>query len=109
MILMGFLEVDPRSLHSTAQKYSDIAVEVRRIFNSVNSSMEKLTSSAVWQGQSSKDYINSFSSLKTRLDMHISQLEELGPRTGQVATSYQDTDERTGAAAKQLESGDYRA
>ena len=107
--MSSFLEVDPRSLHSTATKYADIAAEVRRIFNDVNNSMETITSSAVWQGQSSKAYINSFSNLKTRLDLHISQLEELGPRTGQVATNYQDTDKENELAAKQLEGGDYRA
>ena len=106
---MGFLEVDARSLHSTARKYIDIAVEVRRIFKDVNSSMEALTSSDTWNGQSSRNYIDSFNSLKGRLDRHISELEELGPRTDSVATNYQDTEDENSLAARNLGGGDYRA
>ena len=87
-----FLDVDTRSLHSTAQKYIDIANEVRAIFNHVSASIDSITANDSWQGEDALEYRNTFASLKAQLDMHISELEALGPATNKAATGYEDTE-----------------
>ena len=87
-----FLDVDARSLHSTAQKYKDIASEVRAIFNNVNSSIDSITANDSWQGEAATEFRDTFASLKGQLDQHISELEALGPAADRAATGYEDTE-----------------
>ena len=103
----NFSHVSPSDLTDTGAKYAEIASQIRWMFNNVINSIDAITSNDCWQGDSSNTYKTSFENLKAKLDGHIRELELLGPRTKQVATNYETTEEENKVAASRLGS-DYR-
>ena len=104
---MAYLEVDPHSLSDSGSQYSYIASAIRGMFTNVSSSIDAITSSDCWAGDSSNAYKTSFENLKGKLDGHIQELEDLGPKTKLAASNYEATEEENKVAAQRLGS-DYR-
>ncbi len=104
---MAYLEVDPRSLSDSGAQYSYIASAIRDMFTNVSDSIDAITSNDCWAGDSSNAYKIAFENLKGKLDGHIQELEDLGPKTKLAASNYEATEEENKVAAQRLGS-DYR-
>ena len=105
--MADFLQVVPEDLTDTGSKYTYIASEIRGMFTNVSNAIDAITSNDCWEGDSSNAYKTSFENLRAKLDGHIRELEELGPRTQQVASNYDSTEAENKMAASRLGS-DYR-
>ena len=104
---MGFLDVDTQNLSDSGTQYSYIASAIRGMFTNVSNSIDAITSNDCWTGDSANSYRTAFENLKGKLDGHIQELEDLGPKTRMAASNYEATEEENKVAAQRLGS-DYR-
>lgn len=88
----GNLNVDSSALSSVGNSFTQVANEVREIFTQMNSTVDQVTANNSWSGDASRTFLDKFNNIKPRLEMHLQQLEDLGPAVNKTSNTYADAE-----------------
>jgi WXG100 family type VII secretion target len=87
------LDINTDSLTDVGQTCGDLAEYVRDILDSMNNTINQVTSKEEWNSASATEYSDKFREIYPRLDNNLSQLEALGPKLKEVAGGYEETEQ----------------
>ena len=89
----GNLNVDTAALNNVANNFSEVAAQVREIFIKMQGTIEQVTSNESWQGEASRAFLEKFENIRPRFELHLQQLEDLGPATHATSNGYATAEE----------------
>ena len=88
----GNLNVDSGALGSVGNNFMQVASDVRTIFSQLVATVNQVTANDSWSGEASRTFLDRFNGIKPKLELHLQQLEDLGPAVKTTANNYADTE-----------------
>ncbi len=100
---MSSVNIDHEQMGAVSKTAKQIGESVNEHFKNMDAALNEATQKDNWGGESSENLQKNFEAIKSKLLMHIQQLQDLSPAVDTVSKGYVDREEEN---TQQMKSND---
>ena len=92
--------IDHEAMKKLVTDFQQVSDDVTNSYKSINNIVQQVTNNDSWRGVDSDTFLDQFETIRSDLERHIEELNELSPTMSGVDTKYSETQEENAADIK---------